>query len=450
MGIIKSYLKTTAPYQILVMGYMLVTITSAFLLSLPISSAKGQWQNFTDALFVAVSGISTSGLTVVDIGSYYSLFGQIVLLCTFQIGGIGYMTFILFFSYAFGLRTSLITQIVARESLASPDLRALGKFFFATLNFTILFEFLGAFALTLLWMEEFPLLRSIYLAVFHSVSAFCTAGFGLFSDSLMRWRDNFPVNMTINVVSLAGGIGFFVLYDIYLYLKKIVKPDVNRRISVHSRLVLIFTVSIILFGTYVIFMTEQWDTSINIPQRVMISAFQSISASTTDGFNTVDINKMGPASQTMLMALMFVGAGPGSTGGGIKTSTLFVILLFLWALFKGRDDNVNIFRREIPSSTIRKAFGVFGWFVLIILIDMLIMVATEHATYSQILFEIISALGNTGLSTGITANLGLMGKIMLIITMFIGRVGQLTIGFSLVGSQKPLGFRYMKEDIFVG
>jgi len=449
MKSLRNLFKGISPYQILVFGYALITMTGAILLSLPISSADGKGQHFLDSLFVAVSGISTTGLTVVDIGSYYSTFGQIVLLCIFQIGGVGYMTFIVFFASIFAIRLPHTAATVAKESLSGSNHGTLGRFFAATLVYTIIFEFAGAIILTLFWSEKFPIVKAAYLGVFHSISAFCTAGFGLFPDSLMKYKTNIIVNLTIMIVSIAGGIGFIVLHDIYVYAIKRIKNEYPRRLSIHTRIALITTFVVMLAGTIIVLTTEKWSQTEKLSDRIMVSAFQSVSASTTDGFNTIDIGAMNPTSQTALMALMFIGASPGSTGGGIKTTTLGLILIFLWAQLKGRS-TINVLRREISVSSVYRAFGVFAWFVIVVVADMIILAATEKASYLQVLFETVSALGNTGLSTGITASLSSIGKIVLIVTMFIGRVGPLTLGFALAGRQRPLPYSYAREDIFIG
>jgi len=450
MKILRKGFNFVTPYQVLVLGYAIVTLAGAILLCLPVSSAQGWHQPFVDSLFVATSGISTTGLTPVVVGSYYNLFGQVVLLCIFQIGGIGYMTFVVFLTYLLGIRLPMTTKFVAKESLPGSNLRILEKFFLIVVVFTFIFEVGGAAILTRFWSKEFPFGRALYLGIFHSVSAFCTAGFGLFPGSLAGYRNSVVVNLTIIIVSIAGGIGFFVLYDFGRFLARVIKRQRPRRLSVHSKLATVVMVAVMLIGTTIVLAAERWPDNLCLPGKLMIAAFQSISASTTDGFNTIDIGAMAPMSLTFLMLLMFVGASPGGTGGGIKTSTLGLIICFLWSQLKGKDWHVNIFKREIPASTVYKAFAILSWFGIIVLVDMIILSATEKDSYLQILFEVVSALGNTGLSTGITASLTTTGKIMLIITMFIGRIGPLTAGYFLVGYQRRLLYEYATEDIFVG
>ncbi len=251
------------PYQLLILGYAFVTVTGAILLSLPVSSAQGTPQPFLDALFVATSGISTSGLSAVDIGTYYSLFGQIVLLAIFQLGGIGYMSFIILTMYVLGIKGSLRTSLVAKESLAGPNLHVLKGFFLSVLVYSFVFELVGAAILAGFWMKEYSAARSMYLGVFHSVSTFCTAGFGLFPDSLMRYRDSTLLNATIVFLSLAGGIGFFVLRDLTAFVTNKLNGRRRSRLTVHTRLVLIVTAIVISIGTIVILFSEHWPSTMS-------------------------------------------------------------------------------------------------------------------------------------------------------------------------------------------
>jgi trk system potassium uptake protein TrkH len=436
------------PYQLLILGYVFVTVSGALLLSLPVSSAQDAPQPFLDALFVATSGISTSGLSPVDIGSYYSLFGQIVLLVIFQLGGIGYMSFIILMMYVLGIKGSLRTSLVAKESLAGPDLHALKNFFLSVLVYSFAFELAGAAVLAAFWMKEYPAAYSIYLGVFHSVSTFCTAGFGLFPDNLMSYRQSTLLNVTIVILSLAGGIGFFVLRDLTALVASKLAGRRRFRLTVHTRLVLIVTTIVISVGTVVILFTEHWPATMSVYDRTLTSVFQAVSASTTDGFNTIDIGKMGAASLTILMLLMFVGASPGSTGGGIKTTTFGLLFILLWGRLRKKQNNA--LGTEMSERCIYDAIVVAFCFVLVALTDTVILSITEKSTYVQNLFEIISALGNTGLSTGITAGLSPIGKAALIVTMFIGRVGVLSIAFAFLTKPPKVLFRYPKEDVFVG
>lgn len=445
----QDYLKKLTPIQLLVIGYALVVLVGALILTLHISSSEGISQSYIDAVFTTSSAISTTGLTVVDISSFYSLFGQIVVLLIFQIGGLGYMTFFVFFAYALGYKMSLAGRIIAKESLSGPTLGNLFNFFKSVVVFTLFFEGVGAIILSIFWVREYSALRAIYLGIFHSVSAFCTAGFSLFSNSFISYQKSPVINLFIPIICLAGGIGFFVLYDLYNWFRKTIKREKQRRLSVHSKLVLIVTLIVIPIGIAVVFFSEKWPASMSLVERLIYSTFQCISASTTTGFNTINIGTMNYTCLFMLILLMFIGASPGSTGGGIKTTTFGTIAKFIWAQLRGKK-NINLFHRRIPTETINRAFSIFFLFILVVIIDTLILTLTEKTPFLQILFEVGSALGNVGLSTGITPTLSPIGKIVLSITMFIGRVGPLTIGFSLIGKPKPETFKYPEGEVFVG
>lgn len=451
MGIQKNFLKSVSPFQLLVSGYLLITLSGAFLLSTPIATTSGQWQNYLDALFMAASGISTTGLCVVDVGSYYSYFGQFVLMIIFQIGGIGYMTLLMIVLYLFEIKTSLSMQITAKESLSGASLRVLGKFFTITAIFTLMFEIGGALLLTIYWLQYYDINHAIWYALFHSISAFCTAGFCLFPDSLMKFKDSYGINLIINILSLAGGIGFIVLHETIVFFTRKNRKVNKKRLSIHSKLVLTTTLILIIAPTLMLLLTEKWNDGIDYIHRILYSSFQVISAQTTDGFNTMDIGSMSSASLTVIMILMFIGASPGSTGGGIKTTTFAIVAMYIGSLLKGKSSGVvNVYEREIPQESVNKALGIFILFIVIIAIDLTIMCMTEKLDFRNVLFEITSALANTGLSTGITTQLTFISKLLLTITMFIGRVGPVTFGYFVFGSVKNSGYKYPQEDVFIG
>jgi len=451
MELIKKHnklLKKLNPLQLLVIGYFLVTMFFTLLLMLPISSKTNTPQHFIDALFTASSGISTTGLCVVDIGSFYSLFGQIMLMLDFQVGGIGYMAFIVFMAYLLNARLSLNNKIVASESVAGTHPGHSYNFFAKVIIFTFVFETIGGIILFFYWLPAYSFLYALYLGFFHSISAFCTAGFCLFPDSLMSHKNSITINLVIDVISIIGGIGFYVLDDIYLFIKKTLRKESFRPLSVHSKLAMTVTIIVIVIGTGIIFVSQKWAPSAGIKERLFASSFQAISASTTDGYNTLDIGAMSSTGLFMIILLMFIGASPGSTGGGIKTTTLGVLFISTWSKLRGKKDS-TLFERRISNDVRDNAFMIFSMFIMVAIIDLLVLTITEKAGFLQIFFEIISALGNTGLSTGITSNLSGLAKLLLSITMFIGRVGPLTIGLAMIKGINP-SFRYPEGDIFVG
>jgi trk system potassium uptake protein TrkH len=435
--------------RILVLGYTLIVIVISLLLMLPVSNAHGQSQSFIDALFMASSGISTTGLTVVKIGEYYSLFGQVILLIDFQIGGIGYMALFIFLGYLLQIDFSLKSHLVATESLSGARIGRNYSFFSKVIFFTMVFELTGGLILGTYWMRDFSWAHALYLGVFHSISAFCTAGFCLFPESLIPYSNSLVVNAVIVILSLAGGIGFFVLNEAIFALRMKMIRKRNRKLSVHTRLAILVTAVLISISSTIIFFSEQWSSSLSFFKKALYSSFQAISASTTDGFNTLNISAMSVPSLFIIILLMLTGASPGSTGGGIKTTTLGSIFLYIKAQLTGQRDT-NFFKQRIPEETIRKSFSIFFLFAGIMVLDLLLMATTENAPFLAILFESASALGNTGLSMGITSNLSWIGKLALSMTMFIGRVGPLTIGMALVGRSKEVRFSYADGEVYVG
>jgi trk system potassium uptake protein TrkH len=435
------------PLQILVLGYLFFTLLFTGLLMLPISSASHQSQSFTDALFMASSGISTTGLATVDIGTYYTLFGQIVMLLDFQLGGIGYMAFFVLLWTLIRRRLSIRGKLVGEESMAGATTGGTRSFFSHVLLFTLLFELAGGVLLSLCFFDPHAIVRSLYSGFFHSISAFCTAGFSLFPDSLMRYRYNIPVNLIINILSLAGGIGFIVMSDLARVIRNRRQQGFWRRPSLHSRITLFMTAAIICSATVLILLAasnsdESWF------HQILLASFQVISASTTDGFNSVDIGAMPPAALAIVILLMFIGASPGSTGGGIKTTTLGIVLLATRAQLKGRQD-CNVLGRRIAAEEIAKSFAILIISLLVFFLVSFALSLTERGSFMQICFECMSALGNTGLSMGITAGLSGFAKILLSITMFIGRVGPLTIGMAFFTVKEPK-FRFATEEVYVG
>lgn len=359
------------------------------------------------------------------------------------------MAFYVLIAYLVVERISLATQLVGKESITGTRFSEFTKFFILVLIFTFSAEFIGAVILTTYWAREFSLPRAIYLGIFHSVSAFCTAGFGLFPDSLMSYQRSIVVNVVIDILSILGGIGFYVFYDVYKLTKKTIKRERPRQLSEHSKLAMLVTIIVLSVGSGVIFVSEKWPSSTTIGDRVLASSFQAISANTTDGFNTVVIGEMNHTSLFLIIILMLIGASPGGTAGGIKTTTLGIMFVTVWSMLRGRSD-VNLFGKRVPEETIYRSFMILLLFVLVLAIDILVLTTTEKASFLPVLFETSSALGNTGLSTGITPNLSIVGKIFLTITMFIGRVGPVTIGFSFFGRRKPALFKYPEGEILVG
>ena len=444
------FYSTLNPHRLLLLGFIFVTFAGAFLLSLPTASTSGNSQSFIDALFVATSAISTTGLTVVDLGSFYSLFGQIVILVLIQIGGLGYMIFVVTIVLQLGGKLSLGGKLILEESMSSPPYEEVSHFSKVIIFITFLFEFLGAAVLSLYWMREFPVKHAIYLGIFHSVSAFCTAGFSLFPDNLSAYRDSIVINVIIGILCIVGSVGFFVIYDVYHMMSRKKREDEPpKRLLIHTKLVLIMLPILIITGALLICLSE-WNTPLpSFKDRFLTSTFQAISASTTTGFNTLDTGTVKTLGLATMIMLMYIGASPGGTGGGVKTTTFGLLISSIISVISMKDELI-LFNRRISPRTKDKAFAICTIAVLLIALDVLILSVTEKASFMEIVFEVVSAFGTVGLSTGVTPTLSVTGKIVLVITMLIGRVGPLAIGFSIRGKCKLVPIKYPEGGILVG
>lgn len=443
-------LRAATPIQILVTGFALIVLVSAVLLAMPFSSTSHSFQPFTDCLFMASSAISTTGLVVADIGKDYTLFGQLVMLVVIQVGGLGYMCFLpLVVMGLLGGKLSISTRMLLRESMARPTWLDMVRFTKVILVSTAVIETVGAAALAWHWARFMPPGQAIYAGIFHSINAFCTAGMSIWSVSMVGIGSALLPNLTLMVLELAGGIGFFVLYDIARQSKKMVRHVHPRALTTHSRLALSMTAIVVLVGAFVVTLTEWHNPGMTVGQRIMTGIFQAVSASTTTGFNTVDIAGLGVPALFMLAVLMFIGASPNSTGGGIKTTTMGIMAAGLWAVLKGRED-ITVFRRRIPHRVLHAAFSLTLAAVFWVTAVMGIMLIIEPATFLQVFFEVMSAFGNVGLSMGITTKLSTVSRLLIAATMFFGRLGPLAIGFSLIGKRKAPPHHYAEDEVYVG
>jgi len=442
--------KTFTPIQTLLLGFVVLILLGTFLLQLPTSANGEQKTAFLDALFTAASAVTTTGLVVVDTGTHYSAFGQVVVLFLFQVGGLGYMIFITLISLGIVGRFSVSGRLLLIESIARPKTIEIRKFVKAVIVFAAAFELLGSVLLTLVFAQKLPLGEAVFSGVFHSVSAFCTAGFSLYADSFIPYHDDGVANLIVALITIGGGIGFFVLYDLARFFRGLLRKDYPRKISDHSKLVLTLSGLLMVVGTLVLFSVgEGTKQGESLSDRFLTASFQALSASTTTGFNSIDIGSMQALSLVCLMVLMFIGACPGGTGGGIKTTTFGIILLFIRSVLTNRGD-VSAFRRTIVLHTVRKALGIGLIASLYLGVLVLALSISENFPFMSIVFEATSALGTVGLSTGVTSSLSATAKILIMIAMLIGRIGPLAIGYSLVGRFKPKGYEYPTGNVMVG
>ncbi len=436
------------PAQVLAISFLITILTGTIFLLLPVSTTKGHI-SFIDALFTATSATCVTGLIVVDTPTYFSLFGQIVILLLFQLGGLGIMTFTTLFLLARGKRISIRDRFRVQEDFHhSPvDVKSLTRDIFL---FTFTFELIGTFILFIHWKKNLPWLKAFYISLFHSVSAFCNAGFSLFSTSLTHFKDDLVINLIFFFLIITGGLGFLVLKDVKDYLSHF-RERKKIRVSLHTKLVFTMTLTLILGGALLFLALENQGAlkMLSWKGKIFTSLFQVITPRTA-GFNTLDLSMLGKATIFLLIGLMFIGASPGSTGGGVKTTTIGVIFFFLKSKIIGRE-SVNLFYRTLPTETIVKAFTVVSLSLGTIFLSAFALFLVEPlVAFESALFEVFSAFSTVGLSLGITPMLSTPGKILIILTMYIGRIGPLTLLFAL-GREKARGkFEYIEEKVMIG
>jgi trk system potassium uptake protein TrkH len=453
----KSWLKTLTPGQTLILVYAAAILTGAVLLFLPLA-AQGEPLSFLDALFTATSAQCVTGLIVVDTGTRLSLFGQLVVLALIQLGGLGITTFSVYLFFYLRLGVGLRGRWLIQETLLHTPVGSLRDLIREIFLMTLVIEGIGTFLISWVLIPRLGLWPGLYASLFHSVSAFCNAGFSLFPDSLTGFRSNPVINLTIMGLIVAGGIGFLVIRELLAFLPWH-RGKAPRRLSLHTRIVLLTSAILIVVGALLIGLLEYDSafTGMSFAEGFWTSLFQSITARTA-GFNTIDLNLLRPSTLFLLTLLMFIGASPGSAGGGIKTTTLALFTAILHSRLRG-NPHTNIFHRTIPDEAITKTLSLvmlalllIGGAVFALLTIQLSGPATPGtlAGYMVYTFEAVSAFATVGLSMGATSQLLPAAKILIIVLMFVGRVGLLTVAFSIARRTSKDAVRYGQENIMIG
>jgi trk system potassium uptake protein TrkH len=407
-----------------------------------------------DALFTATSAVCVTGLIVVDTGGYFTPFGQGVILLLIQIGGLGIMTISVALFQIIGKKVVFQQRMAMQEVFSHTPREDIYYLIRSVLLFTFAIEALGAVILYLHWRPFYPVGESLYLAVFHSVSAFCNAGFSLFSDSLMAGRASVMLNMTVCALILLGGIGFPVVYEIYrrTFLRETGKVSIQTKSVIWTSLGLLFAgIVIILVSERSLIPTLGWGDGL------LAAFFQSVTCRTA-GFNTLDIASLNTATLLFMMFLMLVGASPGSCGGGMKTTTLAVLTAFSWSRMM-RHKCVNLFGKTVPDDTVSKSISVlvFSLAAICVAVFLILFIDPDHGThvtgdrqFLSFLFETVSAFGTVGLSMGVTSSLNLSGKLITIALMIIGRVGVPAFTYIIAGGGSTKGVEYAEENMMIG
>ncbi len=450
------YYKTN-PARFMLSGFILGILIGTFVLLLPNSTTTGEI-SLVDALFTATSAVCVTGLIVLDTARDFTTTGQLAIITMIQLGGIGIVFFSVLFTLVFMGRVSIGQKSIFSSMMTPQTKWDMWGVFRTIFIFTITVEILGALFMfpSMFRIADGDIMRAAYLSIFHSISGFCNAGFSLFPDSFVGLRFSPLAVIPLMVLIVLGGVGFFVIDDII----QLVRMRGTHRITLHSKMVLIVSGILVFGGASFIFFFESFNPAMEVAlgQRIIDSLFMSITARTA-GFNTIDINAMTNPTLMTVIILMFMGASPGSTGGGVKTSTMAVIWALIVSRYRSKED-VSVFKRTIPKETVSHAQAILASSAILVIVVMLLVLIFEiwggdiilrdRDYFVSSLFEVVSAFGTVGLSMGITGELHPINKMLVIITMFIGRLGPLTFLLALQKRRPKAAFKYAEEDILVG
>ena len=436
------------------LGFLAVIALGTILLTLPFSLSARTWGNPLTALFTSTSAVCVTGLSVVDVGKFYSFWGQFIIVLLVQVGGLGYMTVTTFLLLLLGRKFRLKDKLALQQSLDASGIAGAVPLLKSIVATTALFEITGVFLLLLVFVPDLGWSQGLWFAIFHSVNAFNNAGFGLLSDNFIRYVHSPILNFIITFLIIWGGMGYQVIQELYLWIgNRLSKYPLRRDFSVHFRVVTSTTIFLLILGTVLLFFTEHRNPGtlapLNFPDQVMAAWFQSVTTRTA-GFNTINNGELTVAGLFVTIILMFIGASPGGTGGGIKTTTVRILANSTRSALQGREE-VICYKRQIPLPLILKAIGVlFGSFMVICISAILISLSQPNIDFDSILFEVVSAFATVGLSTGITASLTPLSQLIIITTMYVGRVGVILLMSAILGDPKPTSIDYPEQNLLVG
>jgi len=434
-----------SPAQILVAGYFTVILTGTILLSLPMATTAAGSLGFIDSLFTATSATCVTGLIVVNTSSAFTVFGQVVIMLLIQIGGLGIMSMSTLMAFLIGKKISLKERLVIQQDLNQFGISGLVRLIQYVLGFTLIIEGAGAIFMFTKLIHEYKIVKAIYYSIFHAVSAFNNAGFDLFGNSLVGFTGSIIMNFAVMILIILGGIGFGVLTE---------STNDKRfgKSSLQSKIVVIMTLILLVVGFLVLLALEfnNPETMGKLPfgEKILSAMFLSVTPRTA-GFNTLPTNALRSSSLFFIIILMFIGASPGSTGGGIKTTTFGIMVITMWNKIIGKKD-IEIYNRRIDEEDVLKAMAITLLAMALIVLITIVLTITESKPFLDILFETVSAFGTVGLSTGVTPTLSKIGRILIIMTMFAGRVGPLTLAVAFAERQRKGIYHYPKEKIMVG
>ncbi|WP_419874416.1 TrkH family potassium uptake protein [Candidatus Pristimantibacillus sp. PTI5] len=436
-----------SPPRILVSGFALIIVLGALLLSMPFASASGERLPFLDALFTATSATCVTGLVVVDTGTYFSVAGQVILMCLFQLGGLGFMTMATLVALVLRKKISLRERLLLQEAMNQSSMEGIVRLIRRVIGYSLVIELIGFILFSFRFAFDMPIGKALFFGAFHAVSLFNNAGFDIFGGyrSLTLYVEDPIVNITAMLLIITGGLGFVVMSDLMEFRK-------NQKLSLHSKVVLSMTGTLIAVGTIVIFVFEFSNTktlaSLDWSGKIWSSFFQSVTPRTA-GANTLDYTALRQATVFFTIILMFIGASPGSTGGGIKTTTFTTLVGAVIAMIRGREDIV-FFRYRLGKDRIFKALTITLISLGLVIIVTMVLSMTEDQAFLKLLFEATSAFGTVGLSVGVTPELSNVGKIVIAFTMFAGRLGPLTLAYALGPRTEKELYRHPEGKITIG
>lgn len=442
-----DYLKKLSPSRKLILGFLLAILLGTFILMMPFSLREGEKLNFLSSLFTIVSAVCVTGLTVVDVSKVFSPAGDLIIIFFIQLGGLGVMTFSSILFLVMGKRMTFYERELLKEERNADSSGEISSFIKKLLLTVFIIESIGAIILTWEFSKEMPLNKAVFYGIFHSISAFCNAGFALFSNNLEAYKANPVINLTIGYLITLGGIGFAVITSVIMVIRRGID-----RFNLTSKVAIIMSV-ILTFGGMILFFVLEYSNpatlgDLNFVQKVLASYFQSVTLRTA-GFNTIPLGELRNSTIFMCCILMFIGASPGSTGGGIKTTTFGVILFYVIGIVK-KKENVEIFNRRLDWEIMNRALAILVLAITYVIIVIMLMLIAENFSPEEIMFEVISAFGTVGLTLGITPDLTTFSKLLLIVTMFIGRLGPMTFALAIGETKKKALSKYPKENILVG
>lgn len=435
--------------QTLAIGFAFIIFIGSILLVLPISNKSGVGIPYLNALFTAASATCVTGLVVYDTFTQFSLFGQIVIIILIQIGGLGFMTIAVMFALVLGRKIGIKDRMNIKEAMSTMQIGGLVRLIKKVFVVTLVFELVGAALLSIRFVPLYGANKGIWLALFHSISAFCNAGFDLMgisepNASLALFVGDPLINLVVMSLIIIGGIGFVVWNDLYEHKFHI------RKYRLHTKIVLFGTLILITTGT-ILFAAIEWNhafSEFNVPTKILAALFSSVTPRTA-GFSTINVSLLSDAGSTLTMFLMLIGAGPGSTAGGLKVTTFFVMILSAVAYIRGKED-INIFGRRLEAVVIKRSFNATIVYLTIVITGFFILLMVVDLPLHDLLFESLSAIGTVGLSRGATAHLEPLGKIIIILLMYAGRVGSMSIAMAFIEKKQIAALRKPLEKIIIG